>query len=335
MPLYKILSNDRRLQLYQAIELGEKYKEENLEDWIEANPEVLIGDEPLLIIGRQVNTSIGIIDLLALDSNGAGIIIELKRAPSQRDAVSQSVEYASWLSALEADELKRIAQEYLSKVGSSDSLEKAWANTFGSELRERNLNNIQRLFIVIEGENDRLTSMVRYLRSSGLDISLLSYNFFRTETGEEILHIEFQAGDMETASEEEPRPSESRLIESWTESVVEAYEIFREEMFSKGLYARPVKSGISFKVQTRERSTFVCFFNSSDSDVSVWLRNDSLQALIDFNKASESIKNKAPKGSQFTHSPTWFIVRFIAKPENARDIAKLILTEVVDRLLEN
>ena len=67
MPLYKILGSDKRLQPFQSIELGEKYKERDLEDWMEANQEVLVGDEPLFIIGRQVATPVGTIDLLALD----------------------------------------------------------------------------------------------------------------------------------------------------------------------------------------------------------------------------------------------------------------------------
>jgi len=45
--------------------LRSKYLERDLEDWIERSPEVLVGDEPLLIIGRQVDTPVGVIDLLS------------------------------------------------------------------------------------------------------------------------------------------------------------------------------------------------------------------------------------------------------------------------------
>ena len=38
-----------------------------------------------------------------------------------------------------------------------------WNNTFGGEFRETSLNSNQRLFIVIEGENDRISSMIRYM----------------------------------------------------------------------------------------------------------------------------------------------------------------------------
>ena len=117
----------------------------------------------------------GVVDLLALDSNGAGVIIELKRAPSQREAVGQALEYASWLSSLDSIDLHDIAERYLRSDGSTHSLEVAWEATFSGDLNETTLNSHQRTFIVIEGENDRMASLVRYLRSSGVDVSLLRY----------------------------------------------------------------------------------------------------------------------------------------------------------------
>ena len=56
----------------------EPYPEESLEIWLERNPAVLNEDEPLVIIGRQVPTDAGLIDLLALNENGDLVVMETK-----------------------------------------------------------------------------------------------------------------------------------------------------------------------------------------------------------------------------------------------------------------
>lgn len=332
MPLYRILSSEMKLQAFRAIELGQKYQEKDLEDWIEANPEILVADEPLLIIGRQVNTPVGIIDLLALDSNGSGVVVELKRAPDQRGAVSQSIEYASWLTDLNSEDLSSLAEDYFHRRGMNNSMSEHWQSAFGSEYRASTINQMQRLFIVIEGEHDRMSSMVRYLRTTGLDISLLSYNFYLTDTGDEILHLETQVGEMEMSSSDEAKLSEGRLISNWSDSAKQTYAEFKSVLLAAGIYVKPKKTGMSFSVQTMEGSVFVCFFIAIDNDISIWLRNDSLQALINFEEAAQNIKDNVPNGSQVSHRPVWFILRSPATRENGEVNAKLILKEVVERL---
>jgi RecB family endonuclease NucS len=49
----------------------------DLEPWIASNP-TIIGDD-IEIIGRQVKTRSGSIDLLAIDMSGNTVIVELKR----------------------------------------------------------------------------------------------------------------------------------------------------------------------------------------------------------------------------------------------------------------
>jgi len=332
LSLYRILSKEKRLYPFRPSQLATNYQERDLEDWIEQSPEVLVGDEPLLIIGRQVITPVGIVDLLALDSNAAGVIIELKRAPRQREAVGQSLEYAGWLSSLGGVEVQEIAERFLRKTNSVSSLEEAWQATFSADLKESALNARQRVFIVIEGQDDRMTALVRYLRLSGLDISLLTYNFYRTEGGEEILLVEVQVGESEPASHEDTEPSETRLCAVWPQQVVEAYQALKEVFVSKGLYAKPKKTGMSFYVQTTEGSAFICYFNSAGDYASIWIRADSMKASMDFEAVASQIRDGMPPGCQINHTPTWFIVRFRACVEDAQKIAELVLGGIVGRL---
>lgn len=51
--------------------------EQNLEDWIERDPALL--DASLTIVGRQITTDAGNLDLLGIDPQGRWFVIELKR----------------------------------------------------------------------------------------------------------------------------------------------------------------------------------------------------------------------------------------------------------------
>ena len=65
--------------------------EKQLEDYIESDPTIL--GQPLLILGRQVQTTGGPLDLLAMDSTGAVHVIELKRDKTPRDVAAQVLDY--------------------------------------------------------------------------------------------------------------------------------------------------------------------------------------------------------------------------------------------------
>ena len=85
--------------------------EKNLEDWIESNPSLLRSD--LVIVGRQVYFDAGPADLLAIDSQGRWVVIEIKRGKVDRKALAQAIDYASCLETLPPDELKSKTNNYL------------------------------------------------------------------------------------------------------------------------------------------------------------------------------------------------------------------------------
>ena len=65
----------------------------DLESWIASNPSII--EQGLIIIGRQVQTKSGPLDLLALDRAGNSVIIELKRDKLPREVLAQAIDYAS------------------------------------------------------------------------------------------------------------------------------------------------------------------------------------------------------------------------------------------------
>jgi RecB family endonuclease NucS len=86
-----------RLRLLEETPFASQRLERDLEIWLEKNPDLLGRD--LLVIGRQVSTTSGPLDLLAIDESGALHIIELKRSMLPREAVAQALDYAAWLNS--------------------------------------------------------------------------------------------------------------------------------------------------------------------------------------------------------------------------------------------
>jgi len=280
MTMYRIYREEKRLQAFRSDQFSSKYYEKDLEDWFEANPIVLTDGEPAMIIGRQVNTDGGgTIDLLGLDAEGSVLVVELKRAPTPRDVVAQALEYAAWVSSLDDMNLRSIAHEYLSKTGTATSFEEGWAAAFGGYVRdvetsiassnlllEVSLNERQRIFLIVEGRDERAASIVRYLRSYGVDINLLEYNYYQTDAGEEILDIEIRVGREETPTRaiSTVRFTEESLFAKWPKESVDAYVLFRDHLLeAERLTIRPQKTAISFYKETRDGRVFVCYFGNS------------------------------------------------------------------------
>lgn len=91
----------------QKRQFGFERLEKNLEDWLGANPH-LLGDD-ILLIGRQVRTDHGIIDLLALDREGRTVVIELKRGRASREVVGQLNSYLTIVNKWSDRDLERNA----------------------------------------------------------------------------------------------------------------------------------------------------------------------------------------------------------------------------------
>lgn len=74
--------------------------EMHLQEWLSKHPEVLGKD--FTIVAREYDTSEGPVDLLALDSEGRPVAVEIKRT-AMRDAVDQCKRYVDGLKAKEGD----------------------------------------------------------------------------------------------------------------------------------------------------------------------------------------------------------------------------------------
>lgn len=149
----------------------------HLENWIEADPDII--DSDLLLIARQCPTDFGTyIDLLGMTSQGDLVIIELKKGRTPRETVSQALEYAAWSSHLGYNRIVEIA---IPMHESEENLSSAFSARFGSELPDT-LNQTQKILLVAPEITDSVSSVIEFLSENyGVPINGVSLSLFQTD----------------------------------------------------------------------------------------------------------------------------------------------------------
>ena len=154
----------------------------DLEPWIESNPEIV--GAGVAIIGRQVPTKSGPIDLLGIDKSGNPIIIELKRSRLPREALAQAVDYASDVASWSIDKLSEICSE---KHG--QSLEEYLGEVFEDiDVESLNINDTQRIILVGFSIESSLERMIEWLSDNfSVSINAVVLHYTKTTCGDELL----------------------------------------------------------------------------------------------------------------------------------------------------
>lgn len=171
-----------------------EHREKLLEDWLEANPNGIVEEQHLMLIGRQVTTNFGTtIDLLALDRQGDAVVIELKRGRTPRDVLAQALEYASFVETLGYDGLEAILRKYSGE--DNTMLSEAHAADF--ELGDGQavaFNKSQHIIIVGSDITPEIRQTSVFLRKHGIDVTCVEFSFFRTASGEQLMSSEVVVG---------------------------------------------------------------------------------------------------------------------------------------------
>ena len=165
--LWKVSANPQPLPEAQLA------SEKKLEDMIVAAPR-LLSDEWMLI-GRQEDTGFGgRIDLLAIAPDGALVLIELKRDKTPRDVVAQSLDYASWVEKLRAEDIAAI----YGRFAPGKDLAEDFQQRFGLALDEDTLNESHQIIIVSASLDASTERIVAYLSERDIPINVLCFQVF-------------------------------------------------------------------------------------------------------------------------------------------------------------
>jgi len=154
----------------------------DLEPWIASNPAIISSD--IMILGRQVMTRSGPIDLLGIDRAGNTVVIELKRDELPRECLAQAIDYASDVASWTVERLGEICAQYLQK-----SFEDAFSETFPDvDLDSVNVNSAQRIVLVGFAIESSLERMIEWLSESySVNVNAVVLSYIKTRQGDELL----------------------------------------------------------------------------------------------------------------------------------------------------
>ena len=160
----------------------EKLLEENLEDWIVADPSML--GENLLVIGRQVliPDTKDRLDILAVDTLGNSVVVELKRGHLKDPVDIQSLRYASYISKWQFEDFENQARNFYGKIGDPDFNFNAMYESFCEEAgvdELPTLNQDQRVIILGSAIRDKLGTVALWLRNHSIDITIIEIKAYK------------------------------------------------------------------------------------------------------------------------------------------------------------
>lgn len=152
--------------------------ESTLHQMIRAEPGLLSAD--WMLIGSEVATFAGRLDLLAMAPDGSLVLIELKRDRTPRDVVAQALDYASWVERLEPADVAAIYREY----SDGGDLAAAFQQRFGEELPEDDVNAGHSIVIVASELDPASERIVQYLADRDIAINVLFFRVFESNGGQ-------------------------------------------------------------------------------------------------------------------------------------------------------
>lgn len=164
--------------------------EDRLEKWLINDISVLSND--LAIIGNQVTTPYGKkIDILAINSEGELIVIELKRDRTYREVISQVLDYATWVKDITYDEINRILS--LHGIGKYTLIDELFTTNFNKDFEEIDFNSDHKMLIVGSEIDDSTIRIIKYLSQEpfNVNINAVNFNYFKNNNGKEYLAQSF------------------------------------------------------------------------------------------------------------------------------------------------
>jgi CRISPR/Cas system-associated exonuclease Cas4 (RecB family) len=115
--------------------------EEKLHDLVESSPGLLplSGNPSMVVLGREVQLGPGYADLLAVETDGRLVVIEIKlrkNAETRRAVVAQVLTYAAYLKGLGVLELERTLRSHLDRVEARSILDLVRKSDQSQEVEE-------------------------------------------------------------------------------------------------------------------------------------------------------------------------------------------------------
>ena len=262
MAIYKMVGNKEKLDKVAPTSFGQEgvFERSDLQRMLRDQPEVL--EEGLLIIAEEFGNwqdSSRRIDLLALDTTGRLVVIELKRGDTGEHMDLQAIRYAAMVSTITLQQAIDAHQAYLNRRGIDEEAE----GRIGEYLENNDIEGITsanpRIILVSEGFSSELTTCALWLNNRDMDVTCVRMQPHRS--GTELL--------VET-SQIIPLPEAHDYLVKVRE---------REEEFSKQRTEQEVSVSFAESIETAPAE-----FQSDMKRILAWaesLKNESLAVVKD------------------------------------------------------
>lgn len=125
--------------------------------------------EPLLLISNQVRTATKKrADLLAIDRNGNGVVIELKRDKGRLGVETQALQYLSDFSGYRG-------RDFIRRFSSDSATEESILGFVGGKATADDLNNRTRVILLARSFDESIFAIGEWLSSKGVAFRCISY----------------------------------------------------------------------------------------------------------------------------------------------------------------
>ncbi len=173
----------------------------------------------LALVGRQLETDGGPLDLLGVDQEGRLVVFELKRGVLTREAVAQVIDYASDLAEMEENRLARLIEQGSGHLGIA-AIED-FADWYARERpdAEGPLAAAPQMVLVGLGVDPRARRMVSFLAQRGIEISLLTFHAFSSDGHVWLAkHVEAESTGPKAHPDRQTKAANLKLLGQTTQS---------------------------------------------------------------------------------------------------------------------
>ena len=251
--LWRIIKSNGEPEVNKFSLVNQTETEKLLEDILVKSPDLLFPG--LKLVGRQTDTPGGPLDLLrriclplallGVDEDGRIVIFELKRGTLTRDAVAQLLDYASYLSDFELEELSIHISDRSGKLGIEkiDDFLAWYQEQFAKPLLKKQK---PKLTLVGLGADDRTRRMVSFLADSDIDVSLITFHGF--QDGENVIlarQVEVETPDVTITKDTNLKKMNDKIAKLGVESFYETLAKYFQQRLSPA-YQWPNQGGYSY-----------------------------------------------------------------------------------------
>lgn len=172
--------------------IPDDFTEEQLQKLLKKNPNLILEDEKLMLVGSCVQVRHGglyrEIDLFGLDREGRTVVVELKLRGAPRRVVAQALEYAAIAESLTREEIQNLLR--LHKDDESAILTELHSDHFDlTESAVIEFNENQRIVIVAEKIMPEIRVVASFLESKGIPVTCVEFSFRGNDGGSQLLAL--------------------------------------------------------------------------------------------------------------------------------------------------